>query len=124
MVTVILLPINNKTNQSIWLLKNSNKYFIFLNLLSLAGLPPFAGFLIKWILLSEIFSYLNLIINIVIVLTRIILLYFYLRITINRFFKNELYLINFLKVKQENITALRLLNLTIIFILIIYVSSI
>ena len=124
MLTTILLSINNKTNQSIWLLKNSNKYIVFINLLSLAGLPPFAGFLIKWILLSEIFSYLNILVNMILILTRIVLLYFYLRVTINRFFKNELYLLYFLKVKQESITAFRLLNLTIIFILIIYVSSI
>ena len=124
MVTVVLLPINSKSSQSIWLIKNSNKYLIFMNLLSLAGLPPFAGFIIKWILLSQIFAYLNIVINMVIILTSIILLYFYLRISMNRFFKNSIYLLNFIKVKNENIYAFRLLNLVTIFILLIYVSSI
>ena len=124
MVTVVLLPINSKSSQSIWLIKNSNKYLIFMNLLSLAGLPPFAGFIIKWILLSQIFTYLNIVINMVIILTSIILLYFYLRISMNRFFKNSTYLLNFIKVKNENIYAFRLLNLVTIFILLIYVSSI
>ena len=124
MVTVVLLPINSKSSQSIWLIKNSNKYLIFMNLLSLAGLPPFAGFIIKWILLSQIFTYLNIMINMIIILTSIILLYFYLRISMNRFFKNSTYLLNFIKVKNENIYAFRLLNLVTIFILLIYVSSI
>ena len=124
MVTVVLLPINSKSSQSIWLIKNSNKYLIFMNLLSLAGLPPFAGFIIKWILLSQIFTYLNVVINMVMILTSIILLYFYLRISMNRFFKNSTYLLNFIKVKNENIYAFRLLNLVTIFILLIYVSSI
>ena len=124
MVTVVLLPINSKSSQSIWLIKNSNKYLIFMNLLSLAGLPPFAGFIIKWILLSQIFTYLNIMINMIIILTSIILLYFYLRISMNRFFKNSTYLLNFIKVKNENIYAFRLLNLITIFILLIYVSSI
>ena len=124
MVTVVLLPINSKSSQSIWLIKNSNKYLIFINLLSLAGLPPFAGFIIKWILLSQIFIYLNIVINMVMILTSIILLYFYLRISMNRFFKNSTYLLNFIKIKNENVYAFRLLNLVIIFILLIYVSSI
>ena len=124
MVTVVLLPINSKSSQSIWLIKNSNKYLIFINLLSLAGLPPFAGFIIKWILLSQIFIYLNIVINMVMILTSIILLYFYLRISMNRFFKNSIYLLNFIKIKNENVYAFRLLNLVIIFILLIYVSSI
>ena len=124
MVSIVLLPINSKSSQSTWLIKNSNKYLIFINLLSLAGLPPFAGFIIKWILLSQIFMYLNIIINMVMILTSIILLYFYLRISMNRFFKNSTYLLNFIKVKNENIYAFRLLNITTIFILLIYVSSI
>jgi NADH:ubiquinone oxidoreductase subunit 2 (subunit N) len=119
MVSIVLLPINSKSSQSTWLIKNSNKYLIFINLLSLAGLPPFAGFIIKWILLSQIFMYLNIIINMVMILTSIILLYFYLRISMNRFFKNSTYLLNFIKVKNENIYAFRLLNITTIFILLI-----
>ena len=124
LILSILLPINDKNRQTIWSLKNSNKYIIFINLLSLAGLPPFTGFLIKWILLSEIYLLTNSIVNLTLILTSIILLYFYLRITINRFFKNALYILSFNKNKQENTITFRIVNLTRLYIILICVISI
>jgi len=119
MVIRILLPINNKNSQSVWSLNNSNKYIIFINLLSLAGLPPFTGFIIKWILLSEIYLFTNNIINLLLILTSIILLYFYLRITINRFFKNTLYILNLNKNKQKDVIIFRIINLSGFYIILI-----
>lgn len=124
LIIAILTPINSKNNQICWLLKNSNKYIIFLNLLSLGGLPPFTGFIIKWILISEIYFMLNNFINIIIILTSIILLYFYLRIRTNSFFKNELYLLHLNKNKQENVLIFRIINIIRFYIILIYVFSI
>lgn len=58
------------------------KFFIFTNFLSLGGLPPFLGFLPKWLVL-ETRTFRNTILIIFIVIIRIISLNYYLRI---RFF--------------------------------------
>nr|YP_010250882.1 NADH dehydrogenase subunit 2 [Ips calligraphus]QTV76816.1 NADH dehydrogenase subunit 2 [Ips calligraphus] len=63
--------------------EKSIKFFLFMNFLSLGGLPPFIGFFIKWITLNEmILNNFFFLATILIVLT-LIALYFYLRITFN-----------------------------------------
>lgn len=55
-------------------------YFIFLNLLSLGGLPPFLGFLPKWLTINFLISNKFYFINFILVITSLINLFFYLRI--------------------------------------------
>ena len=124
LITRIILPINNKNSQITWIIQNSNKYILFLNLLSLGGLPPFTGFIIKWILITEIYSIINYIINFIIILTSILLLYFYLRLSTNSFFKNKLFNLYSNKIKKQNILIYRIINLSGLYFIIIYVSSI
>nr|UFI48265.1 NADH dehydrogenase subunit 2 [Gymnosoma dolycoridis] len=69
-------------NQLFSLLFNSKilKYFIFLNLLSLGGLPPFLGFLPKWIVIQSLSMNNQLFLLTFMVLMTLITLYFYMRL--------------------------------------------
>ena len=123
-IVTVILPLSKKQSQSLWLLNNNIKYIVFLNLLSLAGLPPFSGFILKWILLSEIYFFTNLIINMTLVITRIILLYFYLRLRLNRFLRNKLNLHRFKPAKYSHIVLFSILNVPLICLIIRFDSSI
>lgn len=83
----------------IFIIKNNNKFiklFIFINLLSLGGLPPFLGFFPKIIIIINLN---NLIIIIIIIIFSLFSLYIYIRIIfsllilntlkINKIFKNN-----------------------------------
>nr|YP_009349896.1 NADH dehydrogenase subunit 2 [Pseudorhynchus acuminatus]AQM40070.1 NADH dehydrogenase subunit 2 [Pseudorhynchus acuminatus] len=67
-----------------FLLMNQNpliKFFLFSSLLSLGGLPPFLGFLPKWIIIQAMSDSMNFLTIIIMVMTALITLFFYLRIT-------------------------------------------
>nr|YP_009529017.1 NADH dehydrogenase subunit 2 [Phryganea cinerea]AXU98772.1 NADH dehydrogenase subunit 2 [Phryganea cinerea] len=55
-------------------------YFIFLNLLSLGGLPPFLGFLPKWLTINFMISNKFYLMNFILIMSSLINLFFYLRI--------------------------------------------
>nr|YP_011004677.1 NADH dehydrogenase subunit 2 [Yunleon longicorpus]WPT28317.1 NADH dehydrogenase subunit 2 [Yunleon longicorpus] len=60
------------------------KFSMFCNFLSLGGLPPFTGFLPKWIIIQNLsMSYMSLV-SIMVVLT-LITLFFYIRLTYSAF---------------------------------------
>nr|YP_009741005.1 NADH dehydrogenase subunit 2 [Traulia orchotibialis]QID04032.1 NADH dehydrogenase subunit 2 [Traulia orchotibialis] len=62
-------------------LKTEIKFMMFLSLLSLGGLPPFLGFLPKWIVMQSLIeNNLTILMTIMVVLTTITL-YYYLRIS-------------------------------------------
>lgn len=65
------------------------KYFLMLNFLSLGGLPPFLGFLPKWLVIQSLVieNYLFLITAIVVI--TIITLYFYIRLCYSTFILNH-----------------------------------
>lgn len=66
------------------LTRNMNeKFIIFINLLSLGGLPPLLGFLPKWIAIIVIRN--NFPILIVLIISRLITLYFYTRLCFRTF---------------------------------------
>lgn len=68
-------------NQLIFNINNSLfKFLLFCNFLSLGGLPPFLGFLPKWLILEN-FTHLNPFLILFLVIITIISLNFYLRIT-------------------------------------------
>lgn len=54
----------------------------FLSLLSLGGLPPFTGFIPKWIIIQEIISQKFIFILLVLLLITLLTLYYYLRVTL------------------------------------------
>nr|QNE85375.1 NADH dehydrogenase subunit 2 [Paracoenia fumosa] len=64
------------------------KIFMFLNLLSLGGLPPFLGFFSKWMVIQFVSMNNQLFLMIILTVTTLITLYFYLRICYSAFMIN------------------------------------
>ena len=62
-----------------------NSSLIFFNLLSLGGLPPFFGFLPKWCVLQSTVELGFYFLSLSLILSRLIVLYFYLRLTFSAF---------------------------------------
>nr|YP_009512555.1 NADH dehydrogenase subunit 2 [Sicyonia japonica]AXJ93109.1 NADH dehydrogenase subunit 2 [Sicyonia parajaponica] len=60
----------------------SIKIMMFLSLLSLGGLPPFTGFIPKWLIMQELASANMIIILAVLLSSALLTLYYYLRISI------------------------------------------
>nr|YP_010175354.1 NADH dehydrogenase subunit 2 [Cincticostella fusca]QSL98499.1 NADH dehydrogenase subunit 2 [Cincticostella fusca] len=58
---------------------NFNKIFIFANFLSLGGLPPFIGFIPKWLMLQGLVTQNNFMLAGVLVLLTLVVLFYYLR---------------------------------------------
>lgn len=104
----------------IYILKFNNKinfYLININILSLAGIPPFIGFLNKFIFMWNLIK-LNIFILISIIIISLINLYFYLRIIFSLIL-NNFYSKNFIyKFLNFNISKINfLINLWYISIL-------
>lgn len=64
------------------------KFFLFFNLLSLGGLPPFLGFFPKWIVIQSLTINNQLFLLTFIVLITLITLYFYIRLSYRAFILN------------------------------------
>lgn len=88
------------------------KFFLFLNLLSLGGLPPFLGFLPKWLVIQNLVETHQLFLLFISVCLTLITLYYYLRISysiyILNFNKNSWMLIN--SFNNKNITFILTIN--------------
>lgn len=80
------------------LIQNINeKFIIFINLLSLGGLPPLLGFLPKWIAIIVIRNRFPILI--ILILSRLITLYFYTRLCFRTF---TLYIQSILLLQKRN----------------------
>nr|UPX88343.1 NADH dehydrogenase subunit 2 [Lucilia silvarum] len=77
-------------NQLFSLFFNSKvmKFFLFFNLLSLGGLPPFLGFFPKWIVIQSLTINNQLFLLTFMVLMTLITLYFYMRLSYSAFMLN------------------------------------
>jgi len=76
----------------IFILFNNNtviKFILFLSLLSLGGLPPFLGFLPKWIIIESLVNINLLFLITTIVCLTLITLYYYIRICYSAFLLNH-----------------------------------
>nr|YP_010968354.1 NADH dehydrogenase subunit 2 [Isomyia nebulosa]WNO18602.1 NADH dehydrogenase subunit 2 [Isomyia nebulosa] len=84
-------------NQLISLIFHSKimKFFLFFNLLSMGGLPPFLGFFPKWIVIQSLTMNNQLFLLTFMVLMALITLYFYMRLCYSAFMLNY-YEINWL----------------------------
>nr|QHD46549.1 NADH dehydrogenase subunit 2 [Geron pallipilosus] len=65
------------------------KFLLFLNLLSLGGLPPFSGFLSKWMVIQFLMSTQQYIILFIMIMTSLITLFFYIRTSFSAFTFNN-----------------------------------
>nr|QDH12209.1 NADH dehydrogenase subunit 2 [Forcipomyia makanensis] len=61
------------------------KFCLFMNFMSLGGLPPFLGFLPKWMVIETLISMNNMFILFFMVMMTLITLFFYIRLTYSAF---------------------------------------
>lgn len=87
------------------------KFFLFTSFLSLGGLPPFLGFLPKWLVIQSLINTNQIFLITVIVCLTLITLFFYLRICFSAFILNYTETIWNFKINHRNV------NLTISIIL-------
>nr|QJD07211.1 NADH dehydrogenase subunit 2 [Ghauriana sinensis] len=94
------------------------KFIFFINLLSMGGMPPLLGFMIKLIILEFMFMYKLYFLSFVMIMMSLIVMYFYIRLSFvsvmmyTFMLKNMLYNINF---NSLIILMLNLLLLPILF---------
>nr|YP_010046582.1 NADH dehydrogenase subunit 2 [Culex cylindricus]QPJ78461.1 NADH dehydrogenase subunit 2 [Culex cylindricus] len=88
------------------------KFFLFLNLLSLGGLPPFLGFLPKWLVIQNLVETNQLFLLFISVCLTLITLYYYLRMSYSiymlNFNKNSWMLMN--QFNNKNLTLILTMN--------------
>nr|AKV89138.1 NADH dehydrogenase subunit 2 [Parastegana punctalata] len=64
------------------------KFILFMNFLSLGGLPPFLGFMPKWLVIQQLINNNQLFLLTIMIFTALITLFFYLRICYSTFMLN------------------------------------
>nr|YP_010446972.1 NADH dehydrogenase subunit 2 [Loxocera lunata]UTM10337.1 NADH dehydrogenase subunit 2 [Loxocera lunata] len=64
------------------------KFLLFMNLLSLGGLPPFLGFLPKWMVIQSLTMNSQLLLMVSLTMITLITLFFYIRLTYSAFMLN------------------------------------
>nr|ABY57640.1 NADH dehydrogenase subunit 2 [Leucophenga quadripunctata] len=73
---------------SLFFNKKILKFTLFMNFLSLGGLPPFLGFLPKWLVIQQLTFNNQLFLLVILMMTTLITLFFYLRISYSAFMLN------------------------------------
>nr|WGO57899.1 NADH dehydrogenase subunit 2 [Cyrtonotula longialata] len=87
-VIVIITPLQISFVNQTYLINNNNKimkFLLFSSLLSLGGLPPFLGFLPKWMIIQFMLINWSTTIISIMVISSLITLYYYLRISYSAF---------------------------------------
>lgn len=83
-ITLIFKTLNIFHLKQLFILINNNfliKLFFILNFLSLRGLPPFLGFLPKWLTIQIIINYRLISIAFIIIISTLITIFFYIQVT-------------------------------------------
>nr|AEY80448.1 NADH dehydrogenase subunit 2 [Apenthecia litongi] len=78
------------------------KFIMFMNFLSLGGLPPFLGFLPKWLVIQQLTFNNQLFSLFILLMTTLITLFFYLRICYSAFMLNYFEMNLFYSIKLNN----------------------
>lgn len=117
-------------NQSFSINSNNSivKFIIFINLLSLGGLPPFLGFLPKWLIIQNLINTNQFLLLSIILIFTLITLFFYIRLTFSAFILN--YSLNFWNINHfitlknkfilyffTTISTIRLIIISLIFLI-------
>nr|AVN67634.1 NADH dehydrogenase subunit 2 [Parcoblatta divisa] len=87
-IIMIVKPLQVSFINQTFLMNNNNtimKFLLFTSLLSLGGLPPFLGFLPKWIIIQNMVTNNMFILVTIMVVMSLITLYYYLRICYSSF---------------------------------------
>nr|YP_010561789.1 NADH dehydrogenase subunit 2 [Ammothea clausi]UYX57749.1 NADH dehydrogenase subunit 2 [Ammothea clausi] len=70
-----------------------NNICMMLSVMSMAGLPPFSGFMMKWMIINLMMNYYMIMLSLIMILSSVISLYFYLRLIMLSF------MMSFIKMK-------------------------
>nr|WNV61894.1 NADH dehydrogenase subunit 2 [Urodexia penicillum] len=92
------------------------KFFLFFNLLSLGGLPPFLGFFPKWMVIQMLTMNNQLILLTFMLMMTLITLYFYIRLSYSAF------MLNYFEINWLNKSTFNSINM-IIFMKFSFISS-
>nr|WGT92227.1 NADH dehydrogenase subunit 2 [Dicerapanorpa magna] len=102
------------------------KFCLMISLLSLGGLPPFLGFLPKWIVIQTFIESNQIFLILIMVTMSLITLYFYLRITYSSFMMANSELKWTFKLNQNNLNfvtlTLSILSITGLFLITLMVN--
>nr|QAY82029.1 NADH dehydrogenase subunit 2 [Syphrea sp. REN-2018] len=83
-IIMVMSQLNIFFSSQLTMSLNSNKLlkiFLMMNFFSLGGLPPFLGFLPKWLIIENLINSKFYMLSIILILLTLITLYFYLRLT-------------------------------------------
>nr|YP_010985625.1 NADH dehydrogenase subunit 2 [Argyresthia conjugella]WOK81897.1 NADH dehydrogenase subunit 2 [Argyresthia conjugella] len=97
-------------------MKNMIKLSMFLNMLSLGGLPPFLGFFPKWIIINFMIMNNLYLLTFIFIMMSLIMLFFYIRITYSSLMINYLKL-KWFKIKMKNYSLIYFNNINFISLL-------
>nr|YP_010946843.1 NADH dehydrogenase subunit 2 [Rhabdoblatta nigrovittata]WGO57600.1 NADH dehydrogenase subunit 2 [Rhabdoblatta nigrovittata] len=87
-IIMIIYPFQISFVNQIYLINEDNKimkFFLFSSLLSLGGLPPFLGFMPKWMIIQFMVTNWSMTLMSIMVISSLITLYYYLRISYSAF---------------------------------------
>nr|YP_004021090.1 NADH dehydrogenase subunit 2 [Ammothea carolinensis]ACY00249.1 NADH dehydrogenase subunit 2 [Ammothea carolinensis] len=92
-----------------------NNIYFTLNIMSMAGLPPFSGFMMKWMIINLMMNFSMIFLSMIMILSSMISLYFYLRLIMLSFMMSFIKLkwnvkINY-KLTKNYLNMMSLLNL-------------
>nr|YP_010411482.1 NADH dehydrogenase subunit 2 [Callirhopalus sedakowii]URN73813.1 NADH dehydrogenase subunit 2 [Callirhopalus sedakowii] len=92
---------------NIFNMKKKIKYLFMMNFMSLGGLPPFLGFLPKWLAINNMIENKHYFLTVMLIIFTLISLYFYLRITFSSFtvYSEETLIILFNKINYFHFMA-------------------
>lgn len=94
---------------------NNLKIFFILNFLSLGGLPPFIGFIPKWITIQALVQNNSITLALIIIVITLITLYFYIRLSFRSLLLNRVELnLPIFQLKRRKILNTFFLNFLII----------
>nr|QZZ18362.1 NADH dehydrogenase subunit 2 [Yangisunda tiani] len=77
-------------NQSVFLQSKKNKFMIWINLLSMGGMPPLLGFSIKYMTINQMINFEMISLIVFMVMSSLLVMFFYLRITFLSIMTNSL----------------------------------
>lgn len=86
---------------------------LFLSFLSLGGLPPFLGFLPKWVVLNSVLGGGLYVISLLIIVTSLFILFYYLRMAFSAFILGGIKTLSVTGIGLTSGLALRLLSLSL-----------
>lgn len=112
-IIALLWNISSKTwspKLSSKFINSSQTFTIIILLLSLSGLPPFLGFLPKWIILASLINYnISIIWALILIIGSTIQLYYYISLILSLFLKTKHYFLNYKSIHTTNTQLISLI---------------